>query len=63
MAEKFVDPGHSASERSFNGFRGAIAESNPENLGRVPFEKASLTKIGVLGDNRVPVLSRECPDR
>ena len=62
MGQKRIDLGGSVSKERFNSFRGAVAESNPENFRRMPLEKASLTKIGVFGSNRETVLGRKCPD-
>ena len=63
MSEKFIDLSGSVSKEGFNGFRRAIAESNPENLRWMPFDETSLTKISVFGDDREFMLGRVCPDR
>jgi hypothetical protein len=41
---------------------GAIAETNPDNLGRKAKEKAALMKLRVLGNDREHVLPRKVPD-
>jgi len=63
MSEKFIDLSRPVSKEGFNGFRRAIAESNPENLRWMPFEETSLTKISIFGNDREAMFGRVCPDR
>jgi hypothetical protein len=63
MSEKFIDLSASAPEEGLNGFRGAIAESNPKNLRWMPLQETPLTEVSVFGYDGEAVLGSIGPDR
>jgi len=46
------------AQQRFNFGGRAVAESQPEDLRRPSLDECALGKVGILGDNRVVVLSR-----
>ena len=51
------------SEQAFNCLGWAVAQAQPDELGRVAVQQAALLEIGILGHNDKSILPRVLPDR
>src|SRR5579863_3773044 len=60
--ERLNAPDH-APQRKLDPCGGAVADAQPYHLGRTAELRASLGEIGILRNNRQPVLERVIPDR